>query len=65
MMIWSAAPFIGPVLGPLISGFINENTYWRWTYYVILIWAAVMVILLAILLRETYDPELLKQRARK
>lgn len=24
----------GPSLGPLIGGFINYNTSWRWTYYV-------------------------------
>jgi MFS family permease len=63
MMIFSAAPFIGPVLGPLISGFINQNTYWRWTYYVIIIWAFVMLVLIVTLVPETYDPELLRRRA--
>jgi MFS family permease len=63
MMIFSAAPFIGPVLGPLVSGFINQNTYWRWTYYVVLIWAFVMLVLLLVFVPETYDPELLRRRA--
>lgn len=30
MMIYSAAPFIGPEVGPLVGGFIVENTSWRW-----------------------------------
>lgn len=30
MMIYSAAPFIGPEVGPLIGGFIVENTSWQW-----------------------------------
>ncbi|KAF3157260.1 hypothetical protein TWF788_005474 [Orbilia oligospora] len=31
MMVYTASPFIGPEVGPLIGGFINENTNWRWT----------------------------------
>jgi MFS family permease len=65
MMIFSAAPFIGPVLGPLVSGFINEHTNWRWTYYVIIIWAAVMLVLLLVFVPESYSPELLRRKAKR
>ena len=30
MMVYTAAPFIGPEIGPLVGGFIVENTSWRW-----------------------------------
>jgi MFS family permease len=63
MMVWSAAPFIGPTLGPLVSGFINQNMNWRWAYYVIIIWAAIMMALLLLFVPETYSPELLRRRA--
>lgn len=63
MMIWSAAPFVGPTFGPLISGFINEYSTWRWVYYVVIIWSAVMMGLLLALVPETYAPELLRQKA--
>ncbi|RSH94280.1 hypothetical protein EHS25_004083 [Saitozyma podzolica] len=63
MMVWSAAPFIGPTLGPLVSGFINQNMSWRWAYYVIIIWAAIMMALLLLFVPETYSPELLRRRA--
>ena len=63
MMIWSAAPFIGPVLGPLVSGFINQNTDWRWTYYVIIIWAFLCLLLLVAFVGETFSPELLRRKA--
>lgn len=63
MMIFSAAPFLGPVLGPLLSGFINQNVDWHWTFYVVLIWAAVMLALLLLFVPETYNPELLRRRA--
>ena len=65
MMFFSASPFIGPVLGPLISGFINQNTDWRWTYFTIIIWAACMLVLLLIFVPETLNPELLRRRAVK
>lgn len=63
MMIFSAAPFLGPVLGPLVAGFINQNTNWRWTYYVVIIWSAITLALILVLVPETYDPQLLRKRA--
>jgi MFS family permease len=30
MMVYAASPFIGPEVGPLVGGFIVENTSWRW-----------------------------------
>ncbi|KAF8337451.1 MFS general substrate transporter [Cantharellus anzutake] len=44
--LYSASPFIGPVLGPAISGFINYNASWRWTYYTLLIWSTVQCVLI-------------------
>ncbi|ORX33828.1 major facilitator superfamily domain-containing protein [Kockovaella imperatae] len=63
MMVWSASPFLGPVLGPLLSGFINQNVDWHWTYYVVIIWAFVLLIVNLAVVRETYAQELLRQKA--
>lgn len=30
MMVYTASPFVGPEIGPLIGGFVVENTVWRW-----------------------------------
>lgn len=66
MMFFSLTPFLGPVLGPLISGFINEQQPdWRWTYYVVIMWAFVCMVFLLILLPETYDPQLLRRKAQR
>lgn len=54
MALFSIAPFIGPSLGPLIGGFINYYVDWRWTYYVLLIWAFVMWVAIVMLVPETY-----------
>lgn len=49
--------------GPLIAGFINYNVNWRWTYYVLLIWSGVELVLVYIFVVETYKPELLRRKA--
>lgn len=54
LLAFTIAPFIGPATGPLIGSFINYNTNWRWTYYVLLMWAFVMLLLIVFLVPETY-----------
>ncbi len=63
MMIFTASPFIGPPVGPIFAGFINQYTSWRWTFYVLLIWSAVMLALIAAFVPETYHPVLLRHKA--
>ncbi|KAL9047969.1 MAG: hypothetical protein Q9206_006333 [Seirophora lacunosa] len=83
MMIYSASPFIGPPVGPIVAGFINYFTTWsvghlsfasgpadrprcrhrRWTFYVLLIWAAAELALIIVVVPETYHPVLLKRKA--
>lgn len=54
MAVFSIAPFLGPCVGPLLGGFINYNTHWRWTYYVLLIWGFVLLLAIVFLCPETY-----------
>ncbi|KAJ3813559.1 major facilitator superfamily domain-containing protein [Lentinula aff. lateritia] len=49
MAVYTISPFIGPVVGPLLSGFINQNTNWRWTYYTLTIWTFTQTLALFIL----------------
>ena len=65
MLIYTASPFIGPSVGPLIGGFINQYTSWRWTFYVLLIWAGATFGAIAFFVPETYHPVLLRNKARK
>lgn len=46
MAVYTLSPFFGPILGPLLGGFINQNTYWRWTYRLQIIWVFVELALL-------------------
>ncbi len=62
MMVYTASPFLGPELGPIIGGFICQNTDWRWVFYVLIIWSAVAYLAILIAVPETYGPLLLKRR---
>ncbi|KAL4815670.1 major facilitator superfamily domain-containing protein [Aspergillus spinulosporus] len=53
MAVVSLAPFIGPTLGPVLGGLINYHTQWRWTYYIVMIWSGVLLVLIVLLVPET------------
>ncbi|KAJ3781401.1 major facilitator superfamily domain-containing protein [Lentinula aff. detonsa] len=63
MAVYTISPFIGPVVGPLLSGFINQNTNWRWTYYTLIIWTFTQTFALFVFIPETYVPVLRKRKA--
>ncbi|KAK9899949.1 MFS general substrate transporter [Cystobasidium minutum MCA 4210] len=63
MAIYSACPFLGPVLGPLIASFINQSLHWRWTWYISTIWNFAELALIIFLAPETYAPRMLKDKA--
>ncbi|KAL3426400.1 MFS transporter [Phlyctema vagabunda] len=62
--IWSVGPMNGPVTGPLIGGFTTQYLGWRWTNWLVLIFAGVGWVLCASL-KETYAPAILKKKAAK
>ncbi|KIW04343.1 uncharacterized protein PV09_04633 [Verruconis gallopava] len=65
MMVYTASPFIGPEVGPLLGGFINQYANWRWSFYVLIIWAGIQWLLILTLVPETYHPVLLRRKAIK
>ncbi|KAM0172632.1 hypothetical protein ACHAPC_010693 [Botrytis cinerea] len=65
MAAFSAAPFIGPAIGPLIGGFLSDAAGWRWLYYIQIIFAFIVWILITFTVPETYAPTILARRAKK
>ncbi|OJD13984.1 hypothetical protein AJ78_05621 [Emergomyces pasteurianus Ep9510] len=65
MMIYTVSPFLGPELGPLLGGFICKYTSWRWSFYMLLTWAASVLMAIVFLVPETYHPVLLRRKAVK
>lgn len=62
MSLFSLGPFNGPVLGPLIGGFIFEYMGWRWTNWIVLILAGGAFGMM-LTVKETYTPTILKRKA--
>ncbi|KAI0011045.1 MFS general substrate transporter [Xylariaceae sp. FL0662B] len=65
MAAFSAAPFIGPAIGPLVGGFLSDAVGWRWLYWIQLILSFVVWILITFTVPETYAPTILARRAKK
>ncbi|KAK4952627.1 Synaptic vesicle transporter SVOP [Elasticomyces elasticus] len=65
MAVFSAAPFAGPAIGPLVGGFMSDALGWRWLYWLQLIISGFCYILIAFTVPETYAPSILARRAKK
>ncbi|KAJ7600529.1 major facilitator superfamily domain-containing protein [Mycena floridula] len=63
--LYSACVFFGPVMGPIVGGFIaNSGLHWTWVFWVSMIYAGVCT-LLTLLLPETFAPVLLIKKAKR
>lgn len=58
-MVW-----IGPALGPVISGFLQLKKDWQWSFFVLL-WLGGATELLMFTLPETHAPTILRHKARR
>ncbi|WLF79398.1 Synaptic vesicle transporter SVOP [Lodderomyces elongisporus] len=66
MAIFSAAPFLGPVCGPVFGGLLGDYTStWRWIYWAFLIIAGVFYAIFIVVVPETHHGTLLKKRSKK
>lgn len=65
MAVFAVAPFMGPMLGPVMGGFVTINIGWRWLQGICSIFIAVVWIIGVLILPETYGPVLLSQKARR
>jgi len=61
MAAFSAAPFIGPAIGPLVGGFLSDAAGWRWLYWIQLILSAIVWVAISFTVPETYAPKILAQ----
>jgi multidrug resistance protein len=66
MAFFSLAPFAGPSLGPIVSGYIQTaGANWRWLYWTTTIFAGVCTVFVVFTLPETYAPIILKRKAQR
>ncbi|TGO44045.1 hypothetical protein BCON_0628g00030 [Botryotinia convoluta] len=64
MAVFTAGTCVGPLVAPIISGFISPVLGWRWTFWIGLIVAGASWVPL-VFLPETYGPVLLLKRAKQ
>ncbi|KAJ5973185.1 hypothetical protein N7481_010395 [Penicillium waksmanii] len=61
---WSLGTMNGPVLGPIIGGFVFQYLGWRWINWLVLICTGVSLALM-FCVKETYAPSLLRSKTKQ
>jgi len=65
MAAFSAAPFIGLVIGPLVGGYVSDGLGWRWLYWCQMLAAGLAFALITLTVPETFAPAILAGRAKR
>ncbi|KAJ5945028.1 hypothetical protein N7516_005196 [Penicillium verrucosum] len=66
MSLFAAAPFLGPVIGPIAGGFIGmSDGGWQWVMGFLAVFAGTVWIIGSLTIPETYAPVLLLRRAER
>ncbi|KIK63474.1 hypothetical protein GYMLUDRAFT_41145 [Collybiopsis luxurians FD-317 M1] len=63
--VYSLAPLMGPVLGPIAGAWIAERTTWRWVFWSTTMVDAAIQVAGLFFLQETFAPVLLERKAAK
>ncbi|KAJ7626786.1 MFS polyamine transporter [Roridomyces roridus] len=65
--LFTASVFMGPVLGPIVAGFIVDSgsLTWHWVFWVGMMFAGACTLFTAICIPETYAPVLLLRKVRE
>jgi multidrug resistance protein len=66
MALFGIAPFAGPSIGPIVSGFIEvAGVNWRWVYWITTMFAAACLLVIVLTMPETYAPVILVKKAQR
>ncbi|KAN0062201.1 hypothetical protein ACQY0O_005381 [Thecaphora frezii] len=64
MALYSLAPLLGPAIGPIVGGWIVQETgKWRWIFWASSMYGGLTAVVGLLLLPETYAPRILHLRA--
>ncbi|EIW60614.1 MFS general substrate transporter [Trametes versicolor FP-101664 SS1] len=64
--LYGTAPWMGPVLGPIVGGWISETSLgWRFAFWIMFIVSALNALACIFITPETFGPVLLRRRARR
>lgn len=65
LAIMGMMPFIAPVLGPTIGGFISEAKGWRWTFWFTAIVTGAFEVCFLATYRESYNVVIIRRKTRR
>ncbi|MCJ1391882.1 hypothetical protein MMC18_004749 [Xylographa bjoerkii] len=60
--IWSICPLLGPIVGPVMGGFLSAAVGWRWIFWVLTIASGAITIIYPVTVRETYSITILESK---
>ena len=63
--IWGSFGILGPVVGPIIGGYVVPAKGWRWTIWVVTWMCAAVLIMMTFLMPETSEANILYRRAKR
>ncbi|KAF5353739.1 hypothetical protein D9758_008632 [Tetrapyrgos nigripes] len=63
--VYSLAPLLGPVIGPLTGAWIAQRSTWRWVFWSTSMVDAAIQVAGVFFLRETFPPVLLERKAKR
>ena len=63
--IWGSFGILGPVMGPIVGGFLAPVKGWRWTIWVIAWLCSIVLIIFFFLMPETSAANILYRRAKR
>ena len=61
--VMGMTPFIAPILGPIVGGFVSQAKGWRWTFWLTTIITGAFELGFLLLYRETYKLLILSKKA--
>lgn len=63
--LFAASTFLGPVLGPIVGGFVAESDLkWNWIFWIMMMFAGACTALTIAFIPETYAPIILLNKVR-
>lgn len=62
---FSVGPLLGPIIGPVAGGFLAGAKGWRWNFWLLVIVAGALTVVMVLVMKETYHPILLERKTQR
>ena len=63
--VMGMTPFIAPVLGPTVGGFVSQAKGWRWTFWLVVIITGAFEVCFLVTYRESYKVRILERKTHR